>query len=58
MWVWDSREERIVNKTISYVPGLFKIFGKYKSLLPAAVQLSLLIGKININLHFSLCLYR
>ena len=28
MWVWDSRKECMVNKNISYVPGLFKIFGK------------------------------
>ena len=28
MWVWDERAERIVLKTVSYVPGLFKIFGK------------------------------
>ena len=28
MWVWDAKKERMVNKSISYVPGLFKIFGK------------------------------
>ena len=28
MWVWDAKQEKIVNRSISYVPGLFKIFGK------------------------------
>ena len=32
MWVWDSRSERIVNKTITYCPGLFKIFGTSQSI--------------------------
>ena len=31
MWVWDSKQERIVNKNISYCPGLFTIFGKLLS---------------------------
>eukprot|EP00919_Chromeraceae_sp_WS-2016_P005751 GHVR01013499.1.p1 GENE.GHVR01013499.1~~GHVR01013499.1.p1 ORF type:complete len:1130 (-),score=230.37 GHVR01013499.1:99-3488(-) len=26
MWVWDNEQEMIVNKTISFVPGLYKIF--------------------------------
>eukprot|EP00639_Heterosigma_akashiwo_P035014 CAMPEP_0194739546 /NCGR_PEP_ID=MMETSP0296-20130528/88934_1 /TAXON_ID=39354 /ORGANISM="Heterosigma akashiwo, Strain CCMP2393" /LENGTH=128 /DNA_ID=CAMNT_0039650335 /DNA_START=45 /DNA_END=428 /DNA_ORIENTATION=+ len=26
MWVYDPEQNKIVNKTITYVPGLFKIF--------------------------------
>ncbi len=26
MWVYDSEEEKILQREISYVPGLFKIF--------------------------------
>ena len=26
MWVWDMDSERMVKKTIKFVPGLFKIF--------------------------------
>lgn len=26
MWVYDAKKERIVNKSITYVPGLYKIF--------------------------------
>ena len=33
MWVWDSEKEAIVSKSITYTPGLYKIFdeiiGKY-----------------------------
>ena len=36
MWIWDFDTERMIKKTIKYVPGLFKIFdeilGKFKSL--------------------------
>jgi hypothetical protein len=27
VWVWSSSEERIVSKAITFVPGLYKIFG-------------------------------
>ena len=30
MWVYDERRERIVYRPISYVPGLYKIFGKFR----------------------------
>ena len=33
MWVWDAPNERMVSKTVTYVPGLFKIFGKQVLLL-------------------------
>lgn len=26
MWVYDPKEEKIVNRDITYVPGLYKIF--------------------------------
>jgi DNA topoisomerase-2 len=26
MWVWDMENEKMVKRTIKYVPGLFKIF--------------------------------
>lgn len=26
MWVWDKQNEKIVSKSITFVPGLFKIF--------------------------------
>lgn len=26
MWVWDFENEKMVKKSIKYVPGLFKIF--------------------------------
>ncbi len=29
MWVFDSKTEKIVNRRIKYVPGLYKIFGKF-----------------------------
>ncbi len=36
MWIWDFDTERMIKKTIKYVPGLFKIFdeilGKFKRL--------------------------
>jgi len=28
LWVYDQEQERIVYKSIKYVPGLYKIFGK------------------------------
>jgi DNA topoisomerase II len=28
LWVYDKDQDRIVFKQISYVPGLYKIFGK------------------------------
>ena len=28
LWVFDKEEQKIVYKQISYVPGLYKIFGK------------------------------
>lgn len=29
VWVWDDAQQRMVFKPITYVPGLYKIFGKY-----------------------------
>ena len=29
LWVYDRETEKIVYKRVSYVPGLYKIFGKY-----------------------------
>ena len=29
LWVYDRETEKIVFKRVSYVPGLYKIFGKY-----------------------------
>ena len=29
MWVLDAKTERFVNRKIRYVPGLYKIFGKF-----------------------------
>ena len=26
MWVWDEEKEAIVNRSITFVPGLYKIF--------------------------------
>ena len=26
MWVWDAEKEAIVNRNITFVPGLYKIF--------------------------------
>jgi len=26
MWIYDSESEKMVHKSISYVPGLYKIF--------------------------------
>ena len=26
MWVWDAEKEAIVNRSITFVPGLYKIF--------------------------------
>lgn len=28
LWVYDKEQQKIVYKQISYVPGLYKIFGK------------------------------
>jgi DNA topoisomerase II len=28
MWIYDAQKEKIVQKNITYVPGLYKIFGK------------------------------
>ena len=30
LWVYDKETEKIVFKRVSYVPGLYKIFGKYQ----------------------------
>ena len=51
MWVWDAKKNKIVNKTISYVPGLFKIFGKLASLAgnKTLPTLSLSVDEIIVN---------
>ena len=30
LWVYDKDTDKIVFKRVSYVPGLYKIFGKYR----------------------------
>lgn len=29
MWVFNEKKEKLLFKEITYVPGLYKIFGKY-----------------------------
>ena len=31
MWVYDQKKELIVYRPITYVPGLYKIFGKFRA---------------------------
>ena len=31
MWVYDERKDQIVYRPITYVPGLYKIFGKCRA---------------------------
>lgn len=30
MWILDKKAERFIEKNISFVPGLYKIFGKFE----------------------------
>ena len=40
LWVHDKESGKIVFRKVSYVPGLYKIFGKLKSRQAAYYQLS------------------
>ena len=33
MWVWDSEKECMINREISFVPGLYKIFDEILGML-------------------------
>jgi len=32
MWVFNEKKEKLLFKEITYVPGLYKIFGKYSEI--------------------------
>ena len=32
LWVWNEAKQEIEHRTVSFVPGLYKIFGKYPGL--------------------------
>jgi DNA topoisomerase-2 len=42
MWVFDSKKERLLFKEITYVPGLYKIFGK-------SLEFNTLLDEILVN---------